>query len=332
MTGSHRVIVESERIKYDFVIRRNITVIQGNSGTGKTTLIEALNEYTIRGDAGGIRLQSDVPCVVYSGGFNHYESFMKELTGSIIFIDEDYAFINTEKFAETVKESDNYYVIITRQPLYNLPYSIKEIYGIRTSGKYHFPEQVYHELYPLYDEEKPQDNQRDVLLILEDNNSGFEFYKKSLKQVECISAEGNGNIYKVVEDNINKNKNIIVIADGAAFGAYINKIEFLIKKKHIGLYLPESFEWMILKSGVIQGADIKKILDKPEDYIDSSLFFSWERYFSQLLETKTENDQIMRYKKNQLPDYYTSELVSNRILNVIPYEIRRCLIDIKEGN
>ena len=31
MKGSHRVIVESKKIKYDFVIRRNITILPGET-------------------------------------------------------------------------------------------------------------------------------------------------------------------------------------------------------------------------------------------------------------------------------------------------------------
>lgn len=37
MRGSHKVIIETERMKYEFTIRRNITVILGDSATGKTT-------------------------------------------------------------------------------------------------------------------------------------------------------------------------------------------------------------------------------------------------------------------------------------------------------
>lgn len=65
-------------------------------------------------------------------------------------MDKDYKFIHTKEFAEYIQGTDNYYVMITRKPLYYLPYSVKEIYGIRTSGKFHFPEQVYHEFYPIY--------------------------------------------------------------------------------------------------------------------------------------------------------------------------------------
>lgn len=53
-----------------------------------------------------------------------------------------------------MKRSTNYFVIITRKPIKTLPYSINEIYGIRTSGKYHFPDKVYNEFYPIYPEKE----------------------------------------------------------------------------------------------------------------------------------------------------------------------------------
>ena len=42
MKGSHRIIVESRKVKYDFVIHRNITGITGDSGSGKSTLIKLI--------------------------------------------------------------------------------------------------------------------------------------------------------------------------------------------------------------------------------------------------------------------------------------------------
>ena len=43
---------------------------------------------------------------------------------------------NTEEFASAIRNSDNYFVLITRENLYNLPYSVEEIYGMHSSGKY----------------------------------------------------------------------------------------------------------------------------------------------------------------------------------------------------
>ena len=34
------------------------------------------------------------------------------------------------------------------------------------------------------------------------------------------------------------------------------------------LYLPESFEWLILKSGVLKNNQIDQILDEPAEYIE----------------------------------------------------------------
>ena len=46
---------------------------------------------------------------------------------------------------------------------------------------------------------------------------------------------------------------VLVIADGAAFGSELEKIYRLMESQpnKITLYLPESFEWLVLKSGML---------------------------------------------------------------------------------
>lgn len=34
MRGTHRVIVETKKVKYDFQVKRNITIFTGDSGSG----------------------------------------------------------------------------------------------------------------------------------------------------------------------------------------------------------------------------------------------------------------------------------------------------------
>lgn len=50
------------------------------------------------------------------------------------------------------------------------------------------------------------------------------------------------------------------------------------------MYLPESFEWIILKSGVLEGKDLNEILERPEEFIESSEFVSWERFFYRFID------------------------------------------------
>lgn len=174
MNGKHHISIESDKLKYEFDIRRNITVIQGDSATGKTTLIDMLDTYGRFGSSSGITLKSDVKCIVYRGGIDLLKAAISSYQNSIIFFDEDNAFIYSKEFASIIKETSNYYVLIARQPLYYLPYSIEEIYGIRTSGKYHYPEKIYHEFYHIYSgiEKKKI---RNAVILVEDSNSGYQF-------------------------------------------------------------------------------------------------------------------------------------------------------------
>ena len=216
MIGKHHVIVETKRLKYEFDIKRNITVILGDSATGKTTLVEMLSTYSRIPMKTGIRVESDVPCVVFSDFGSDWAAALRLIENSIVFIDEDYPFVFSQDFAELVSGSSNYFVIITRRPLYNLPYSINEVYGIRTSGKYHYPEQIYHEFYNIYQDVDIEPLDKKYTFYIEDSKSGFEFYRNAFGDSICRSCEGNSQVAKKI--NSAEEDNIAVIADGAAFG------------------------------------------------------------------------------------------------------------------
>ena len=322
MKGLHHIVIETSGLKYEFDIRRNITVIQGDSATGKTTLIDMLSEYVSKGKNRGIIFNSDVPCDVYTGSEDRWEYELKGMTGSIVFIDEDYRFIYRREFAEYIQSADNYFVLVTRKPIKNLPYSINEIYGIRTSGKYHFPEKVYHEFYPIYADYNGIIDRSKLLVLVEDKESGYQFFEKFAGHNKCISAEGNANVYiKMLE--VKEENTMLIVADGAAFGAYIDSVVKYSKiKNNIALYFPESFEWIILKSGVLNDKEIADIMDNPEEYIDSTEYVSWERFFTALLTEKTKDDSYRRYNKTSLNPYYCEETNLEKIKRVLPQDIR----------
>lgn len=72
---------------------------------------------------------------------------------------------------------------------------------------------------------------------------------------------------------------MVIIADGAAFGSEMEKVTNLIRgHQEIVLYLPESFEWLILKANLVEDKEISLVLNAPEDYIESEKYFSWERF------------------------------------------------------
>ena len=151
MTGSYEIVVSNVKVRYEFTIRRNITVVKGDSATGKTTLVEMIREHYEAGVSSGIDLKCEKTCRVLAG--RDWNVLLGAMHDSIIFIDEDNEFLPTDDFARAVRESDNYYVIVSRESLPSLPYSVEEIYGIRTSGKYGTLKQSYHEFYRIYGRE-----------------------------------------------------------------------------------------------------------------------------------------------------------------------------------
>lgn len=155
MKGAHRIIVESRKVKYDFIIKRNITILTGDSGTGKTVLIDLIRDYRRYGADSGVFLSCDCACRTIDN--EDWERQLEETSNSIIFMDEGNRFLTSKKFAELVQQSDNYFVLATREKLPMLPYSVNEIYGFRQSGKYHQARQKYNEIYHLYGEISDED-------------------------------------------------------------------------------------------------------------------------------------------------------------------------------
>lgn len=315
MRGIHHIIIQNGSLKYEFDIKRNITIVKGDSATGKTTMVEMIQEYLIDGTDSGINLSCDVPCRVLTG--NLWKEQLSESKNSIVFIDEGNRFVKSLEFAETIQKTSNYYVIITRENLEMLPISVDEIYGIRSSGKYGSLQPVYHEFYKIYDFDRIETYpiQPDAMLI-EDSHSGYDFFSAISQNITCISAKGKSNIFNILCENI-FNQHTLIIADGAAFGSQINRIEKLIKENaFLHLYLPESFEWLLLNSGILKNPELLNILDNPSEYIESEKYFSWEQYFTHLLIQITK-DSYLKYNKKQLNSNYLQPAIMKRIIDSI---------------
>ncbi len=144
MTGKYTIRVKNNRVRFELTVERNITILRGDSATGKTTLLNLLRAYEEYGKNSGVSVDSPKPCVVLSGPY--WEAILERVRDSIVFIDE---------------------------------------------------------------------------------NSAFEWIKH---------------------------------------------------RNHFILYLPESLEWLILRSSILRDPEIQRILDNPQDYIDSRRHFSWEHF------------------------------------------------------
>ena len=176
MKGKYEVVVKSRRVQYKFSVIRNITILRGDSATGKTTLIDMIAAYQENGEASGVTVISKKQCTVLTG--IRWQENLSLIHDSIVFIDEGDKFVASEDFAKAIKNTDNYYVIATRTPLFNLPYSVKEIYGIKnvSGNRFQGTKRLYAEFYPLCRVDTDISLKPD-LVITEDSKSGYRFFE-----------------------------------------------------------------------------------------------------------------------------------------------------------
>ncbi|MBQ9008850.1 MAG: hypothetical protein IJ088_05910 [Clostridia bacterium] len=316
MKGAYTIRIHNRRVTFTLRLERNLTVICGSSATGKTTLVSYVSFYEDLGPQSGVTIESPRPCVVLRG--KDWEDKLSKTKESFVFIDEGNHFISSKDFAEAVQKSDNYFILMTREDLHQLPYSIHSILQLRkTTSRFNH---TYNQTYPLYDIVPEYDLKRSNLnaYLTEDSNSGNDLFEFVAKRdgIECISAGGKDHILSELQKL--PDHRTMVIADGAAFGSSMALVYRYVQDHphQVILYLPESFEWLILASGIVHSDEIDQILDHPEDYIESKDFMSWERFFTHLLESKTMGTRA-QYSKRKLSDYYLEDKNVEKILACI---------------
>lgn len=330
MIGRYKITISSTRLKYNFTISRNITVIRGDSATGKTTLVNLLK--TNR----GVNIKSDIPIYVPTST-NDLNLLVVELLNRkkhIIVLDETCTYLYTDEFATFVKSADNYFVIITRKDMTALAYSMYEMYEIVMNDSYHI-------LRPIYSKSKTAARKNYDIIYTEDKQAG---YKMVVDIVNCMNDITNGVDYVKYcdgKDNVvhvllylieNKqhfrSKSIIFIIDSAAFGSCIDdchKLQRLLVSNNIyvDFCTEESFEYMLLQTGLnkFSSRDLSIYLEETYNFADSVSYYSWENFYFVLfqklyhealcvLSPKIAEEQIAKYTKSVI----SSKLISNSLL------------------
>ena len=284
METKHDILVNNKRgVQFKFTIYRKFTIIRGDSATGKTTLFQMVSD-AASSRVSGVTVSCDV--TVRPLNESGYILELQEESNRIYVIDEDFGPLKSYDFAKAALQSDNCFIIITRESLPAIPYSYKEIYGIKTSGKFHSLERIYPDYEEFHNTGK---------IVTEDEDAGYDYYKFFYGD-KVLTSKGNSNLSRY------GSKNTLLIGDGCAIGAYIQ--DLLLTKSD--LYLPESFEYTLLrKSMFLHVNEVKESLSNPGKKI-STKYVSAERYYTDLLTQITRNTPT-QYSKANLNECYVKD-------------------------
>lgn len=306
MRGKYTFKIANNKICYEFEIIRSVTVIKGNSGTGKSTLINLLSAYELYGRQSGIKCNANVKFTVFDNR-TRWQQELTELKDTIIFADEHTEYILYDKqFAQMLKESGNYLVVVTRGVLNLIPYSIQSIFELKSDGG-------VVQLYRKYKEQIISNNMIQTILC-EDENSGYQMIRKVFPDANVYSAKGNSNVKNCISNL--QFDNLCVIVDGAAFGAYIQSVIDLQDLRAFTIFAPESFEYLLLKTKMFSRF-LTDELSKTYNYSLSEETFTWENYYTKLLMNLCKDKYGFEYTKSKLNTHLENAAQIQEIKTII---------------
>lgn len=231
--------IETKRLKYELDIKGKYSVIQGDSGNGKTNMCKLLQQ-RMTGDK-TIKISSEIP-VVTLASFDS-GSGLRDIQNSVVVLDENYKILREPDAAAMLQESDNYFVIIYRKNLDFLPLCIENLYEMQTNGRGHWLRQKYavsgirsfHEVRHI---------------ITEDRASGFEFFQEHFN-VDVISAKSKSEIVRHLQRLTQADpeyNDILIVYDAAAFAYQKEALDAWIAQSRLRIQILDwySFEHYVL--------------------------------------------------------------------------------------
>lgn len=259
------VEVESKRAKYFFKFYGKYNIITGDSGTGKTTFYKMIAAK--EAGNGMIKLKSDLP--IHAVGMNETEFSLTQYKNYILVIDEECVLLKKDDIASILKESPNYFLIITRKELDYLPVSIDNYHYISINGK-------NHELCTHYPRFRETEFQHINSIVTEDRRSGHSFFEEYYPSLTKEPANSKSEITKHLKDNYRSLRGVLIVYDASAFAFNAKSFFDYVKNTPVKILDWESFEHFILKQELF-GISLTQ---KDCDYSHESL----EQYSTEIIE------------------------------------------------
>lgn len=329
MHGKQTLKITSKRLEYNLTFLRNVTIIRGDSGTGKTTLCSIISEHLRTKKDSAYKIHCTCLYRVLSDDWDDAILQINSYKNHLLFVDEDANFLESLEFAELIMNSSNYFVIITRSTIKNIPYSYKEVYELFSVYVGNTTIVTNTQFYKTINNSITTD-----CIITEDTKSGYIMMKAlcgdnvvDLTENDIKYGVGNNKLLSRCQALARNNHKVFILADGAAIGYFIDGLyKEMLSNRNIVLWLPESFEYLLLLSGIVWRRDVPTVLKDPSEQIYSELFPTWERFFTWLVTDIMSGCRGHNYVKGILKPWYYNSANLDKFERIIPDSLKH-LVD-----
>jgi hypothetical protein len=286
-------------VSYEFELKRKVSILRGDSGTGKTVLYEMVQES--RDPSLGIVVHCKYKLYEYHR--IHRNNIGDEV---VVFIDEDTLKkeVRAVDLAKEIENSRYYWVLISRYDYPEISYSMDAILKVVGNKR--------HRLVRLYEFGNREMVSRPDRVITEDSRSGKKLAQLVYGEMAVKSAGGSGNINIIMEGD-NRRETTLYIVDAEGYGPYIKRSAELIEKMANKYILaPYSTEYILMKSGMFDRM-MEKLMPRAGDVRYIARVCSWERLLTRLL-TEWSRETPASYVKDRLKScYYTNCCNKNKL-------------------
>lgn len=339
------IIVNFGNLEYNLQLNRRVTIIQGDSGTGKSCLYEIISEKDLDNTTTIQSPKKVISLPIMITDRNSTKKFLKKNTNNIIVIDElctyeNYNYlVSDQQLMEDILKYNVWYIIISRdiKTIKGLSHSPKEIYEICELQEYTSGNKIVRTLKPKYDLSKVN-SKRFKELKTEDSGSGLKFFENLGIPTNEIKGGSSGVEKELFEGKLH-NKAVIV-----DLGNFKYTFESLYNEALLGnldIIERECFEEQVLKSSLITtNSVLNEKLAEHLNKINSTDYLTWERCYEKGLELimrTISNDQNFKYKKSwdNFPKCFKipcSECQDKNDCNYTNFNIKDKGLDILEQN
>lgn len=287
--------VKTRKIDYEISFDGKYVLVVGDSATGKTTFHSAITVANTRGN-GTVKVECEYPVVAISKTAN--SSVFNQYHNTVLVIDENCNLLHHRNIASLLRESDNWFIILTRKKIDWLPISVDSVFTMEKHGR-------KNKFVVAFPRTESKEIGKVDTIITEDSKSSNLFFKAYFPKVDVISGKSKSEISTVLKTQLDKddNKSYLVVYDASAFGAQIADFSILVAiYPKVKVLDWESFEHYILASELIG-----------EHLTLADTGNKWES-LEQLSTARLR--ELIGYNKSQLPNCLALDRVCSKCMKV----------------